>query len=149
MDVVLSWLYEVYCRVPSWLTVSSIFFFGLFLGFLIMRYIEKELARFKIIRALRTHPDSSPTEIAKATSLSEDEVADVLEDLEIEGWVNEDVEKEKESARALIKLVLKNWPGLSVEEVAEATGLSIEVVEDLMDDDHLYESLKMKRSSGD
>ncbi len=151
MDVVLNWLYELYCYIPGWLFVDLAIILGLALAiWLTMRFVQKESARTKIKQILKSAPDSSIDEIARATGLSEAKAGDVFEDLMIEYWADEEARAEKnQSARAIIKLVLKSAPDSSAEELAKATGLSIEVVEDLIDDDDLYESLKMERASGD
>ncbi len=137
MDVVLSWLYELYTAVPGWLVVEAAVIFGLTLAiWLTTRFVQNELARAKVKQALKTlDPDSSPTEIAKATGLTEDKVMDVLEDLEIEGLADEEADEERwEKARFLIIEELMTAPDSSVDEIAKATGLKPEMVESLIDD---------------
>ena len=137
MDVILSWLYELYTAVPGWLVVEAAVIFGLTLAiWLTTRFVQNELARAKVKQALKTlDPDSSPTEIAKATGLTEDKVMDVLEDLEIEGLADEEADEERwEKARFLIIEELMTAPDSSVDEIAKATGLKPEMVESLIDD---------------
>lgn len=67
-----------------WFTLALVFTFF----WALVRMIQKETVRFKVLRAIKTG-SSNLDEIVQKTGLTTDEVEDLMEDLLIEGVIEE------------------------------------------------------------